>query len=187
MLFRLFAITLMLVPTLILPARAEGSIRDIDFNNFTYGLKEGGMGPSGQIRLDHGRYKEPDSFGFVELNSVSFGDFDGNETEDALVVLGASGGGSGYSTHGYVFTYDGANQLRQMFYQMNFIDITPYGLGFTIRSGSPLSAGKLSCPNDFLLGSDAIDIRLYQWRGTNFAPIRKTTLRGKQLCNLFLN
>jgi hypothetical protein len=187
MLFRLCAITLLSVSTLVLPAKAEGSIRDIDFNNYTYNLNEGGMGPSGQIRLDQGRYKETDGFGFVELNSVAYRDFDGNGTEDALVVLGASGGGSGYSTHGYVFTYNNINQLRQAFYQMNFIDMTPYGLGFAIRSSSPLSTGKLVCPNDFLLSTDAIDIRLYQWSGTNFAPIRKTTLRGKQLCNLFLN
>lgn len=178
------AIAALLFPTLTLPVSANSLIRAIDFNNFTYRLAEGGMGPSGAITLSQGHYKEPDSFGFVELNSVTYRDLDGNGTEEALVILGASGGGSGYSTHGFVFT-DAGEFVKPMFYQMNFQSMEPYASGFKIQTTSPLSTGKLSCPNDFLIDADAMDIRLYQWNGKTFAPIRKTTVKGTQLCNLF--
>jgi len=178
------AIAALLCSTLAVPVSAGSSIRAIDFNNFTYRLAEGGIGPSGVITLSQGHYKEPDSYSFVELNSITYQDFDGNGTEEALVTLGASGGGSGYSTHGFVFT-DAGGSVKSMFYQMNFQSMEPYAFGFTIRRSSPLSTGKMSCPNNFLLGADVMDIRLYQWSGTTFVPIRKTTLKGKQLCNLF--
>lgn len=182
---KILLLSILLAQTLILPAKAEDSIRNINFNNFRYTLKEGGMGPSGNITLKQGRYKDTEGYGFVELNSVTYRDIDGNGVEDALVILGASGGGSGYSTHGYVFTYEHGS-VRQIFYQMNFQDIKAYGLGLVIQQTSPLSTGKLVCPGNFLLGADAVDIRLYEWNSKAFIPTRKTTLQGKQLCNLFL-
>lgn len=178
------AIAVLLFPALALPVNAETSIRAIDFNNFTYRLAEGGIGPSGSITLNKGRYRDSDGSSFVELNSVTYQDLNDDGTEEALVVLGASGGGSGYSTHGFVFT-DTGSFVKPIFQQMNFQSMKPYGSGFTVRRASPLSTGKLSCPNNFLVGTDVMDIRLYQWNGKTFAPIRKTTVKGKQLCDLF--
>lgn len=116
-------IAVLLFPTLALPVSAESSIRAIDFNNFTFSLAEGGIGPSGSIKLSQGHYRDSDSFSFVGLNSVTYRDLDGDGTEEALVILGASGGG-GYSTHGFVFT-DAGESVKPIFYQMNFQSMEP--------------------------------------------------------------
>lgn len=54
----------------------------------------------GQIKLTNGSYRhgsvEEGDFWETEIEDIAFGDLNNDEREDAVVILGSSGGGSGY-------------------------------------------------------------------------------------------
>jgi len=167
----------------LLLTHAEESIRKVDFNNFTYQL-EGGMGPSGQIALRQGNYKDRIS-GYVSLMAIHYRDFNGDSQDDALVVLLSSGGGSGFSTHAYIFESQ-SGKIKIIFSTMNFVEIRPYGSGFVLYISNQSSTGKMVC-DDFLVESNVIDITLYQWQEENkFSPVKTTTVKGRAICSLFI-
>lgn len=167
---------------LALPAQAQdNSIRDLDFNNFSYTLRSGGMGPSGAITLNQGEYRE--GYGLVRLGSVRYADLNGDDTEDVLVVLASTGGGSGVSTHAFGFAYDnGAPQ--EILYRMNFVDIQPERNGFTLVKSSPHSTDSQQC-SDFFVRTNALDIETYRWNGSIFVLTDATTAYGNEVCNYF--
>lgn len=164
-----------------LPAYAQASIRSIDFNNFTYTLRSGGMGPSGAIPLTQGEYRNDRNI--VRLGSVRYADLNGDGTEDVLVILASSGGGSGVSTHAVGLTVQNGN-VEEILYRMNFIDITPRTRGFTLVKASPLSTGTQDC-TDFFTRINAIDIETYRWNGSDFTRTNTTTVLNDQVCDYF--
>ncbi|ACB54587.1 hypothetical protein cce_5241 (plasmid) [Crocosphaera subtropica ATCC 51142] len=172
-----FSLGFLLVP----PSYAEEIIRQIDFNNFTYQIREGGMGPSGNITLKQGQYQD-DDWGYVSLDKVQYRDFNDDSKEDALVVLLSSGGGSGISTHAYIFESQ-SRKIKPIFSTMNFIEIRPYGSGFVLYTSNRANTGKINCGN-FLVGSNVIDITPYQWEENGFSPLKTTTIQGREICNV---
>lgn len=167
---------------LVFPAQAqETSIRDIDFNNFTYTIRSGGMGPSGEITLNQGEYREGRSF--IRLGSVRYVNLNEDETEDVMVILASTGGGSGVSTHAFGFTLTNGTP-EEILYRMNFIDIKPENGGFTIVTSSPLSTGTQQC-SGFFVRSNVFDIETYRWDGSSFVLTNATTASGNEVCNYF--
>lgn len=178
---RYFAVMLLALAGTVFPVHAATSIRNLDFNNFTYQLRSGGMGPSGAITLNQGNYRQ--EFSSVWLRNLYYSDLNGDGTEDALVVLGASGGGSGVSTHAFGFTYSNG-RLEEILYRINFISIQPYRNGFTLVKSSPLSTGSQICPSNSIMRVNAVEVETYQWDGLGFALLDKTTVSGEQACNV---
>lgn len=172
---------LITVSSFMLPAYAQLSIRSIDFNNFTYTLRPGGMGPSGMIPLTQGEYRHGRSS--VRLGSVRYADLNGDGIEDVLVTLRSSGGGSGVSTHAFGLTSRNGN-VEEILYRMNFIDITPQTEGFTLIKASPLSTGTQDCP-DFFVRSNALDIETYEWNSSEFVRTNLVTVFNNQVCDYF--
>lgn len=175
-------VSLMLVSIVgfVAPVRADDSIRDVDFNNFTYQLRPGGIGPSGEITLNQGEYES--GHASVWVKHIYYSDLNGNGTEDALVVLRASGGGSGASTHAFGFTETNGS-LKEILYRLNFIRIQPQRNGFVLVRGNPLNTGSQVCPPDSMMQVNAVDVETYQWNGSNSVPVDHTTVRGQQACN----
>lgn len=162
-------------------AQANESIRDIDFNKFTYSIRSGGIGPSGEICLSQGEYRDGYSGG--RLGNVQYADLNGDEIEDALVTLAASGGGSGVSTHAFGFTLTNGTPDK-ILYRMNFLDINAQWHGFTLITSSPPSTGHQQC-SGFLVRSNALDIGTYQWNGSDFVLTHSATVMGQEVCNYF--
>ncbi len=154
-------------------AHAESSVRNIDFNNFTYNLKSGGIGPSGKINLSNGYYKE--KFGYVHLEDIYYRDLNGDSQEDAIVVLTASGGGSGNSSHAIGIT--ATNGIRELFSFINFLDIKPRNLGFDITYASPLSTGGRY--------ANIFEIKTYSWDGSRFALKAAKTINSLEFGTAF--
>ena len=80
----------------------SGGIRDVDFRNLTY-LLDGQ-----QTTLRDGSAVVPDQADGIEtrtvrLLEVAFGHLDSDFQEEAAVVLGYRGGGTGYFTRGYLY------------------------------------------------------------------------------------
>lgn len=176
-----FALMFLTLVGAVTPVRAEASVRDINLNNLTYNLCSGGMGPSGEIALNQGRYKQ--EFSFVEISNIYYADLNGDKTEDALVVLRASGGGSGVSTHAFGFAYNNG-RLEEILYRINFISIRPYRNGFTLVTSSPLSTGFQDCSANSFMRINAVEVGTYQWDEIGFVLTDQTTVRGEQVCNL---
>jgi hypothetical protein len=146
-------------------AIAESSVRSIDFNNFTYNLKPGGIGPSGKIKLLNGHYRE--KFGYVHLEEIYYQDLNGDGQEDAIVVLMASGGGSGDTHHAIGITF--TNGIRELFSFINFLDFKPRYLGFDITYASPSSTGGRY--------ANVFEIKTYNWDKSKF------TLKNTEIIN----
>lgn len=164
------------------PAQAQdNSIRDINFNNFSYTIRSGGMGPSGSVTLTQGEYREGRAS--VRLRNVRYADLNGDDTEDVVVILASTGGGSGVSTHAFGFTYDNGAP-REILYRMNFVDIQPGRNGFTLVKSSPRSTGTQEC-SGFFVRSNALDIETYQWNGLSFVLTDATTAYRNEVCNYF--
>lgn len=174
-----FALMLLALAGAVFPGHAAAVVRDLDLNNFTYQLRRGGMGPTGTITLTEGHYRE--GFGYVWLSDLYYTDLNGDGTEDALVVLGASGGGSGVSTHAFGFT-DSSGRLEEILYLLNFISIRPYRNGFTLVKASPLSTGFQDCSSNSFMKINAVEVETYQWDGMGFVLVDQTTVRGQQAC-----
>lgn len=178
---RYFAVMLLSLAGTVFPVHAATSIRNLDFNNFTYQLRSGGMGPSGAITLNQGNYKR--EFSSVWLKNLYYTDLNADGTEDALVVLGASGGGSGVSTHAFGFTYSNG-RLEEILYRINFINIRAHLNGFTLIIASPLSTGFQDCSANSFMRINAVEVETYEWDGMGFMLVDQTTVRGEQICNL---
>jgi hypothetical protein len=178
---RYFAVMLLALAGTAFPVHAATSIRNLDFNNFTYQLRSGGMGPSGAITLNQGNYRQ--EFSSVWLRNLYYTDLNGDGAEDALVVLAASGGGSGVSTHAFGFTYSNG-RLEEILYRINFINIRALHNGFTLVSASPLSTGFQDCSANSFMRINAVEVGTYEWNGTDFVLVNKATVKGQQVCDL---
>lgn len=161
-------------------SHAAALVRDIDFNNFTYSLRSGGIGPSRTITLDQGGYSS--GFGSVEINDIYYSDINGDDIEDAVVVLTASGGGSGVSTHAFGFT-ERNGRVEEILYLLNFISIKPYRNGFRLVRANPSNTGSQICSStNSIMRVNAVDVETYEWNGSAFVQVDSTTVRGQQAC-----
>ncbi|PSB15972.1 hypothetical protein C7B61_00945 [filamentous cyanobacterium CCP1] len=159
------ASVLLLLTGITRSAQANDSIRNVDFQNFTYTLQPGGMGPSGTITLTDGVYRN--EYGSAGLSSLRYGDLNGNGVEDVIVILRANGGGSGVSSHAFGFTSNNG-YLERILYRMNFINIHPLTNGFILVNSSPQSTGHQNCSANSFVRSNALEIETYWWNGSNF-------------------
>src|SRR5215204_3440293 len=94
-------------------AEAENLIRKVDFKNFTY--EPGCVGEDKQkITVTNGEYSHDkgDDTLYFYVRDVTYGDANGDQIEDAIVLTTCNTGGSGQFSEGFIFgTKDGKTEL----------------------------------------------------------------------------
>jgi len=92
---------------ILLAAILAHSIREVDFRNFTYRLWSG----SHEVRAVNGQsHLQTDADPAdptIEHIDVAYGDLTGDGREEAVVIVGTRGGGTGYFTEGFIYTLSG--------------------------------------------------------------------------------
>lgn len=80
-------------------AQTRADIRQVDFKNFSYRLE----GKLAQLK-NGGRPARNDNEYTVSEAKVSYGDLTGDGQEEAIIILGYDGGGTGSFTFGYLYS-----------------------------------------------------------------------------------
>ncbi|MBS1795650.1 MAG: hypothetical protein JSS81_17475 [Acidobacteria bacterium] len=92
-----------------LPAAAQTSGRRIDFKNFTFPALCGEAEPA-DYRIVKGQWIKPSDdadsglYSDFRVQSVAYGDLDGDGREEAVVITACRPGGTGSFTEGYVYS-----------------------------------------------------------------------------------
>ena len=86
-------------------ATAAVSIRSIDWQNRTYQTDDGGTitVKDGEAELEVDA-EVPEIRGFFQVSAPTYGDVNGDGVEDAILITGFNGGGSGTFTSGEIYT-----------------------------------------------------------------------------------
>ena len=101
---------------------AQTSIRDVDFQNFTYNADycAGEEGKSKKITVKEGKfYKETKEDDFVDrmyyaVYGTEYGDLDGDGKEEAVILSLCNTGGTGNFTEAYVYSLKHGKAVRIM-------------------------------------------------------------------------
>ncbi len=161
------ALALLLPPTMATPTPSQG-IRGVDFRNRTY-LLDGQM-----THLRGGKAVVPDAEDpltmsrTVKLQALAFGDLDSDTEEEAAVVLGYRGGGTGYFTSGYLY---GLRNGR-------LVLLTTFKGGDRAEGGIDeirIEKGALIVFRDFGQAACCTEYRIatwYRWSGTRLRVVR---------------
>ena len=92
--------------------KAENPIRKIDFKNFTY---EPGCSYEGQkVTVKNGEYSldKGDDKLFFDVGEVTYGDLNGDQGEEAIVLTNCNTGGTGQFSEGFIYgAKDGKAEL----------------------------------------------------------------------------
>jgi hypothetical protein len=90
-------------------AKAQSTIRKVDFKNFTYNLSCGSADKKSSLTVKSGEFRgNKKSIGtgetvYLKIYEVKFGDFDGDKKEEAVVLYSCSSGASYVYFRGLVF------------------------------------------------------------------------------------
>ena len=95
-----------------LAGKAENPIRKIDFKNFTY--EPNCSYERQKITVKNGEYSinQGDDQMFFDVTSVTYGDVNGDQSEDAIILTNCNTGGTGQFTEGFIYgVKDGKPEL----------------------------------------------------------------------------
>jgi len=142
-------------------AEIDQQIRKVDFKNFTY-EPECAYDDDKKITVKNGEYSyEKPADGYTDhfyfnVNEVSYGDLNGDNSEEAIVLTTCNTGGTGNFTEGFIYTLKGGKPA--LFTTIPGGDRAEGGLRTTrvengqlvVESNDPGETGGACCP-EFIL------------------------------------
>lgn len=161
--------------TLSAAAFAEGNIRQVDFNNFTYKPYCSGE-DTRDITVRNGEFIDEKTSGdyterlYFKAFSVSYGDLNGDAKEEAFVLTLCNLGSEGYTSEGFVYTLKGDKPILMTRFQGG--DRAQGGLRsakvekgmFVVERYSIDESNNVCCP-EFVVATN------YKWNGREFVEI----------------
>ncbi|QQS41566.1 MAG: hypothetical protein IPM63_01050 [Acidobacteriota bacterium] len=175
----LVAVVTVLTP---LAAFAQGDIRSVDFNNFTYEVEFCQTEASNKITVSNGEFyeeKEVDGYTdrrFFSVSGFTYGDLDGDGKDEAVVISVCNTGGTGNFTEAYVFTWRGGEAKRIVTLEGGdrayggLREIRIVDRKMIVEASDPGEMGGACCPEEVVT-------RTYRLKGNSLEEIGKPERR----------
>ena len=158
--------------------KAQNDIRKVDFKNFTYVLGDLSGENKMKVTVKNGEFfrdREDDKL-YFSVQSVEYGDINGDGKDEAIVTTVYNSGGTGNFSDGFVFTLKNGKPIVLTGFEGG--DRADGGLVsakvsngiLVVERNSPGEFGGACCP-------EFVETSRYKWNGKQLAQIGKTDRR----------
>lgn len=175
---QIFGIVFVLLLLFAATVYAQDDIRKIDFKNFTYVIGNLSGENKMKVTVKNGEFfrnKEDDKL-YFSVQSVEYGDINGDGQDEAIVTTVYNSGGTGNFSDGFVFTLKNGKPIVLTGFEGGD---RAYGGLVSAKVSNGILVVERNSPGEFggSCCAEFIETTRYRWNGKQLAQIGKTESR----------